>query len=115
MLVLRAYFHSQHYPDFLVVARCVIGHHFASHWPPEACISMAVSMAILAEGADKPFRIQAFLMLALVFLGSHEMGRASDCVSRATSLARKARLGSFDACNSQDSATTLERGCVRRT
>jgi len=72
-------------------------------------------MAILAEGADKTFRIQAFLLLALMFLGSHEIGQASDCVARATSLARKARLGSFDACNSQGSATTLRRACVRRT
>jgi hypothetical protein len=114
MLVPRARFHDQHYPEFLVVACCVVGHHFA-HRPSEACISTAVSMAISAEGADVVFRIQAFTLLALVFLGSHEMGRANDCLSRAASLASEARLDSFDACNSQDSATTLERECSRRT
>jgi hypothetical protein len=114
MLVPRARFHDQHYPDFLVVACCVVGHHFASR-PSEACTSTAVSMAISAEGADIVFRIQAFILLALVFLGSHEMGRANDCLARAASLSREARLDSSDACNSQDSATTLQRECARRT
>jgi hypothetical protein len=114
MLVPRAQFYNQHYPEFLVVTCCVVGHHFASR-PSEACISTAVSMAISAEGADVIFRIQAFILLALVFLGSHEMGRANDCLDRAASLSREARLDSSDTCNSQDSATTLQREYARRT
>jgi hypothetical protein len=115
MLVPRAHFHAQHYPDFLVIACCVVGHHFASYRPSEACISTAVSMAISAEGADVILRIQAFILLALVSLGSHEKGRANDCLGRAVSLAREARLDSFDTCNSYGSATPLERECARRT
>ena len=115
MLVPRAQFHDQRYPDFLVVACCVVGHHFASYRPSEASISTAVSMTISADGADVIFRIQAFILLALVSLGSHEMGRANECLVHATSLARGARLDSFDACNSQDSTATLQRECARRT
>jgi hypothetical protein len=114
MLVPRAYFYSQNYPDFLVTACCIVGHHFASYRPSEACISTAVSMVISAERAAILFRTQAFILLALVFLGSHEMGRASDCLGRAASLARDWQLGSFDTCNLQ-SATALERECARRT
>jgi len=114
MLVPRAHFRAQNYPDFLVVAVCVVGHHFA-HRPSEACIATAVSMAISAEGADVILRIQAFVLLALVFLGSHEMGRANDCLGRAASLAREVRLDSLDVCNLQGSATTLERETARRT
>jgi hypothetical protein len=115
MLVPRAHFHNQNYPDFLVVACCVVGHHFASYRPSEACIATAVSMAISTEETDIIFRIQAFILLALVFLGSHQMGRANDCLDRAALLAREARLDSFDTCNPRDSATTLERECGRRT
>ena len=113
MLVPRAQFHNQHYPDFLVVACCVVGHHFASFRPLEACISTVVSMVVSAEGANVIVRTQAFILLALVFLGSHDMGRANDCLGHAASLAREARLDSFDACNSQDPASTLEQ--ARRT
>ena len=115
MFVPRLHFHSQNYPDFLVVACCVVGHHFASYQPSADIIAKAVSMAISAEGSDEIFRIQAFILLALVFLGSHEMARASECLGRAASLAREAKLDSAEACISQDAPTTLGRECARRT
>jgi len=115
MLVPRLHFHNQNYPDFLIVACCVVGHHFASYKPSADCIAKALSMTISAEGSDKIFRIQAFVLLALVFLGSHEMGRTSDCLGRAASLAHEAKLDSVEACILQDSATTLDRESARRT
>ena len=115
MLVPRALFNTQQYPDFLVVACCVVGHHFASYQPTADIITRAASMAISAEESDPIFRIQASILLAFVFLGSHEMSRTSDFLGRAASLAREARLDSVDACNSLDSATDLERESARRT
>lgn len=114
MLVPRAYFAAQQYPDFLVLTTCLVGHHFASSQPSETLLSTAVSMVESTEGADSTCRIQALIMLALVFLGSHEMDRANDCICHAVSLATEAKLDSMDA-HLQSTAQSLEQESLRRT
>lgn len=114
MLVPRAYFTTQRYPDFLVVAISLVGHHFASTKPPESALFTAISMIISAGGADNGYRVQAFILLALVSLGSHDMSRANDCLDHAVSLAMEANLNTLDS-RLQDTPPSVMRESLRRT
>lgn len=115
ILVPRTYFDAQQYPEFLVMAVCVTGHHFASSRPPPSTLSTAVSWVMSAEAAVNTHQIQAFVLLALVFLGSHDMSRASDCLERAVQLAQEAHLDSLDVDCLQDPSTAMQRESLRRT
>lgn len=114
ILVPHAYFTAQRYPDFLVVAASLVGHHFASTQPPESALPAVISMIISAGDADNGYRVQAFILLALVSLGSHDMSRANDCLDHAVSLAMEANLDSLDS-RSQGTPPSIMHESLRRT
>jgi len=118
MLVPRAYFTAQRYPDFLVDATCLVGHHFASTPLPESALAVVMSMVVSAGGAaDNSYRVQAFVMLALISLGSHDMSRANDCLGHAFSLAIEAKLDGLDRLLQGTVGTTsnVKQESLRRT
>lgn len=115
VLVPCPYFYAQQYPEFLVMAVCVTGQHFASSRPPPSALSGVVSLIMSAEVVVNTHQIQALVLLALVFLGSHDMSRASDCLGRAVQLAQEAHLDSSDVDCLQDPSTAMQRESVRRT
>lgn len=114
MLAPRVSFSAQQYPDFLVVAACLVGHHFASSQPPESALPVAIAMAVAAGTADASHRIQAYILLALVSLGSHEMDRANECLDHAVALVTEVDLTSLDR-SLQSDLPVAQRESLRRT
>lgn len=115
MLVPHACFQEQRYPEVLVVAICVVGQHFGPSRPSLSVNSTALSMAITAGAIDSLHRIQSFVLLALVFFGSHDMSRANDCICRAVLLAQEAGLDRLDSDPLQHSHTPMQQESARRT
>lgn len=114
MLVPRAYFAAQQYPDFLVFTICLVGHHFAPSQPPESFISAARGKISSALQADSTHRIQAFVLLSLVYCGTNETSSATDCLCSAISLAAEIHFGSPDSCL-QETPHGIKQETLRRT
>ena len=114
MLVPRAHFAAQQYPDLLVTIICLVGQHFASFRALASTLPAAIVMAQSAEGAESGARIQAFILLALISLGSHEMDYANRCLDHAVSLAAETRLGSLES-HMPNALSNLKQESLRRT
>jgi hypothetical protein len=114
MLVPRANFAAQEYPDLLVIAACLIGQRFASFRAPESALPAAIAMAQSAEGVEIRPRIQAFILLALTSLGSHEMDLANTCLDYAVRLAIESKLDRLHSCLA-DSVSSTTQESLRRT
>jgi len=114
MLVPRAYFAAQHYPEFLVTTMCLIGQHFASFRDPESTLPAAIVMVQSAEGAESSARVQASILLALISLGSHKMDHANKCLAHAVSLAAETRLDSLES-HMPNALSSIKQESLRRT
>ena len=114
MLVPRAHFAAQHYPDLLVIATCLIGQRFAALQAPESALFAAIAMARSSEGVESSHRLQAFVLLALTSLGSHEMDLANNCLDHAVRLATELKLNNLESC-SPCSFSRAKQESLRRT
>ncbi|CAK1360928.1 uncharacterized protein RHO25_005451 [Cercospora beticola] len=115
MLVPHAHFDAQQYPDFLVTAVCLVGKHCTPHRPTEASISAAFATVAAASDADSGHRIQAFILLALIFFAFNEMAQVSDCLERAAVLACQSRIDALDEFSSREHVSSLRRESLLRT
>lgn len=113
ILAPRASLSAQLYPDFLVVAACLVGQHFTSPKPLQSALPAAIAMAVAAGGPDASHRMQAFILLALVSLGEHDMDRANECLEHAVSLATEADLVSLDRCSDSTLSITQHESLRR--
>jgi hypothetical protein len=114
MLVPRAHFAAQQYPELLTIIVCLVGQHFASFRAPEFPLPAAIVMAQSAEGAESSIRIQALILLALISLGSHEMDHANTCLDHAVALATEIRLDSLES-HTSNALSNIEQESLRRT
>lgn len=117
MLVPRAHFSAQQYPDYLVLAVCLVGHHFASHRPSPSLVRTAASLAESSRGADNVHhQIQALILCALVISSaSKQSSLADNYITNAAQLACASNLHCLEINVTHEAAWSIEQESLRRT
>lgn len=117
MLVPSAHFSAQQYPDYLVLAVCLVGHHFASHRPSTSLIRTAASLAESSHGADHVHhQIQTLILCALITSSaSKQSSLADNYITKAAQLAWASNLHCLDTNIAHDAARSIEQESLRRT
>lgn len=117
MLVPRAHFTTQQYPDYLVLAVCLVGHHFASHPPSPSLVRTAASLAESSRGAHNVHRkVQALLLCALVTSSaSKQSSPADEYITKAAQMACAANLHCLDTNFAHESTRSIRQESLRRT
>lgn len=117
MLVPRAHFSAQQYPDYLILAVCLVGHHFASHRPSPSLVRTAASLAESSRGADNVHhQIQALILCALVISSaSKQSSLADNYITNAAQLACASNLHCLEINVTHEDAWSIEQESLRRT
>lgn len=117
MLVPQAHFSAQQYPDYLVFAVCLVGHHFASHRPSPSLIRTAASLAEASRGADHVVhQVQALILCALVISSaSKQSSLADNYITKAAQLACASNLHCLEINVTHEATRSIEQESVRRT
>lgn len=117
MLVPRAHFSTQQYPDYLVLAVCLVGHHFASHPPSPSLVRTAASLAESGRGAHHAHhQVQALILCALVTSSaSKQSSLADEYITKAAQLACASNLHCLDTNAAHESTRSIRQESLRRT
>lgn len=117
MLVPQAHFSSQQYPEYLVLAVCLVGHHFASHRPSPSLIRTAASSAESSRGVDHVHhRVQTLILCALITSSSSKQSSLADnYITKAAQLACASSLHCLDTNDTHPDGRGLAQESLRRT
>lgn len=117
MLVPQAHFSSQRYPEYLILAVCLVGHHFASHRPSPSLIHTAASSAESSRGVDHVHhQIQTLILCALITSSSSKQSSLADnYITKAAQLACASSLHCLDTNVTHPDGRSLKQESLRRT
>lgn len=117
MLVPQVHFSAQQYPDYLVLAVCLVGHHFASSRPSPSLIRTAASLAESSRGADHVHhQVQTLILCALVISSaSKQSSLADNYITKAAQLACASNLHCVETNVTHEAARSIEQESLRRT
>lgn len=117
MLVPQAHFSAQQYPDYLILAVCLVGHHFATSRPSPSLIRTAASLAESSPGVDHVHhQVQTLILCALVTSStSKQSSHADDYIAKAVALAYASNLHCLDNPAVYEAGRGLEQESLRRT
>lgn len=87
VIVPRAFYAAQAYPEYLDLVICFIGHHFGSPISAASALCEAVYASMAKDDDQTVPRIQALTMFAIILHARHQLKEAEQCVARAVKVA----------------------------
>jgi hypothetical protein len=117
-LVPKAFYAAHQYPEFLDLAVCLVGLHYAKPTPAEAAsLREAVSLAMSEIDEPTVHRVQALILYAIVLHSSQQSKEAASCVVRAATIAATLGMNTpeFAVANANVNGSPLVAESFRRT
>lgn len=87
LLVPRAFYNDQRYPQYLDLVVCFIGYHYERPIPTAAALRDAVSSAMSSPHEQTVHRVQALILYAIILHARHQTKEAEHFISCAAKIA----------------------------
>ncbi|KAL1582277.1 hypothetical protein WHR41_09235 [Cladosporium halotolerans] len=114
-LVPRPFYAAQQYPHYLDLVVCFAGQHYATSMPGDLGLQEAVSSAMLEPHEQKPSRVQALVLYAIIFHARQQPTEAAACVTRAASIVLDLGMQEPTFARENSACSSLVEESLRRT